>query len=1066
MARKKVGKIYIDAQLGLAQFDKDLRKLEGKLDTVSKQFTKKFQTLTLPTTLNQSAELAVKGLNLVRGAFSQLESVVGNAEDFSDLSDAFEKLYGQSEKLGKDGLLTLKRSLEEVSKIDVAKNANLAAFAGVTVDQFQQIADSAKALGDSVGINATEALNDLTRAVALGQEKLAKNYGLIVDSTKANYEYAKSVGKAVKDLSEQEKKEAERAALLKQMAERSRSLASDTDSVATAINVFHVKVKDSLLDLGTAVNQSDNLAKAIRSIGDAVSDSVKEIPNFFEHIRRVVDLGQYSFANVTQRILQPVVSGSVTEFLRDYGLTAPLDKLYETTVKIQNDLVNKNTKFLAENTAAALTNSKAKNSGSTTTNNGIAGENDLLRDTSSQLDSLKDKWTDTLREISENKLQDVLKDAIKIQDRSGFDAALEQLAKSTVTAHTKEVADALKNHIITQEQADQYFATLRDNTTKPFIEDFEKQGEELIQRLGEKERAEHEKGIEFWRSTFQNAITGVSFDLKDSLQQVAVGAAAEVANSLFGNLGGISSPQDLGGAIAQQILGALGGGSGGGLGSLLGLGGSGIGGLSGIGPVASGDAYGLSLSTGLSSGASTALTSLANFASIAAIAHGGMELANNLLDNERDWKGGAQSGAIAGAGIGTLVLPGLGTLAGAAGGGALGAALGGLIGSDVSRNPDTRARHSFANWLEEQIHNLERFSFVSQNGQLQTIAGRDFNLLEGPTSRFNAGEITSQLANYGDKAFATFTGLGQALKETLGIAEDVGGQIGLILADQFSGNIDNARLLVQQLGLSYEDLAGKLEASALRGEQRWAEFNVQIAGLKDAFEPGLEAVGAFRQAYDNFTRSGGRGIEPVKALRDLMIEAKEAGITSLGALQNQLLATGANAETVNAIFQGLTNSGITTLDQLQGLSDVQIGALVGNIESLSASLTEEWTSVGAQIDDINSKLASLPAELPVRIKIEAIGDLDALDTLNTLNGGSSVDFSEPGADSIKALSGSSGKVRVKSGSVGKGMVINVDARGASPGTEAAIVNALKSMEERVVRRSVNAVASEIGRGRL
>lgn len=113
--------------------------------------------------------------------------------------------------------------------------------------------------------------------------------------------------------------------------------------------------------------------------------------------------------------------------------------------------------------------------------------------------------------------------------------------------------------------------------------------------------------------------------------------------------------------------------------------------------------------------ADTGLGAFGQALSIAAILHGGYNLASNF--GEGNWKGGAMSGAEAGAGVGTLILPGPGTAIGAG----IGAITGGLLGAAKTgrTNKGTLARDAIR-------HGMRDTGLLDQDWNLTTSKGNKF----------------------------------------------------------------------------------------------------------------------------------------------------------------------------------------------------------------------------------------------------------------------------------------------------------------------------------------------------
>ncbi|RMD51439.1 hypothetical protein D6827_02245, partial [Candidatus Parcubacteria bacterium] len=343
--------------------------------------------------------------------------------------------------------------------------------------------------------------------------------------------------------------------------------------------------------------------------------------------------------------------------------------------------------------------------------------------------------------------------------------------------------------------------------------------------------------------------------------------------------------------------------------------------------------------------------------------------------------------------------------------------------------------------------------FNDQNGQLLNLEHFS-DILD-----FKSGEASAFFDSLSAKAQNTFNGLGTAFASIFKLDPELFDELSNILAQNLLGDIDNARLFVQQLGLSFDELKTALVEAAKQGSISWREFKNELAGLKEAFKPGLEGVGAVKKAFDNLVNSGARGFVAIKSVRDIAIEAAEKGATSLDELADALLNAGVSAEQVEIFMQALNKSGITSLDQLINASDELAGVLVGTLDEMNFHFNE----VDKTVDEVQQALTKLndfklkPKDLEIRTRITgpgakeleaqgaalggvfkgvkafAQGGIIASPTLFRHSSGLGL-AGEAGPEAILPLArNAQGQLGVISN--GGGMVVNIDARGAELGVE-------------------------------
>jgi hypothetical protein len=111
-----------------------------------------------------------------------------------------------------------KASLNTISEMDAMKAANQAMLLGVANNEkeFDELAQMAVVLGRAMGQDANKSIEDLTIGIGRQSKLILDNLGIMINTEKAYSDYAASVGKTVKQLSDAEKKQAFLNATLEQ----------------------------------------------------------------------------------------------------------------------------------------------------------------------------------------------------------------------------------------------------------------------------------------------------------------------------------------------------------------------------------------------------------------------------------------------------------------------------------------------------------------------------------------------------------------------------------------------------------------------------------------------------------------------------------------------------------------------------------------------------------------------------------------------------------------------------------------------------------------------------------
>jgi hypothetical protein len=391
----------------------------------------------------------------------------------------------------------------------------------------------------------------------------------------------------------------------------------------------------------------------------------------------------------------------------------------------------------------------------------------------------------------------------------------------------------------------------------------------------------------------------------------------------------------------------------------------------------------------------------------------------------------------------------------------IGKAIGGLFGRGP-QNKETQGRHTFANYMEDRLRDMGGLTVRDGAGGSSRLT----NFMEGSSGRFNDGKWANTLNSQAKEVKQTFSGLGEAFKEILGITEDVGGQIGFLLGENLKFNVDNARMLVKRLGLSFEEIEKQLVETGLKGERTWLEIESDIQGVAEAFKPGLAAVGAFGQAMDNLLGSGARGFEAVQSIRDIAVEAAEAGIKNFDQLRQELAKT-FDPATIDAFFKALQQRGVTSIGELMQLSDRAAGGIVADMQALGVKFTDTGKKIGDSISantssteantsalNANTKALGGKAVEPPEADLEVDGEFARG---GVITGPTRALMGEAGPEAVLPLTRRNGKLGVAmfgnigaSGTGGGGYAIHIDARGAAPGVEKSIRSAIRNSERRVL----------------
>ncbi len=746
---------------------------------------------------------------------------------------------------------------------------------------------------------------------------------------------------------------------------------------------------------------------------------------------------------------------------------------------------------------------------------------------------LKREVRDANQSLAEFRLDKSIEDAIKNLDQVSFERLQAELYKSVYDSTLEGIEAGLRGKPEAIEKA-------RLAATQAIEKNLEEQKDantRAMKDLEDKQKEAHKNAVDFWEQQIDDAISGKSKTTwKEDFTELAKGFGAELAAAISGGMdkGGKDGLKGIGGMLAELITGKKGSSSETGNGAVPEL----PGGASGIfdsikeslgfgKPTATDSAHQAGIEgpghqdgsfnqvfPGQSADADAALTTEeAHNAGIQG--PGGESGAFNSGANPGmfDSAGGSEYiGPVIAAfnakkidkankdnsGTGAAIGGGIGAFFGGPIGAKIGAAVGKMIGSMLkwgSQDKGTLLRESFETYMFKAFQKLDSVSFFDAAGKLQATKSEDYRFQLGSNNRFNQGFVdengnatnwADKLNAMADKTRGTFVGLGEAMEEVMGIEEDMGGQFAFLFAENFK-TIDNARLFVQQFGMDLEEVTEKMVEAGRTGEMSWAEVQIAVDGLTEAFKPGLEAVGAVGAAFKELMESGGRGIPALKAIKDIAVEAIEAGLT-IDTLKKKLLSEGYSETDAEALMIAMRERGIKTLEEMANASDMLAGSVVASVNANSEAMRESWASMKADLDGVTKQLKEIPDKIVSNIELNVNANLSD-DARKVIESGAGNGVSVPGVTKFAkgglisrpsyfgmsggiGLAGEAGHeflmpaARLPDGSMGvramggKGVGggdvnITVYAPNAAPGMEQKIAESIRRMKGDIVAEAVN-----------
>jgi hypothetical protein len=241
--------------------------------------------------------------------------MVKSAMETQSIRIAFENLASGAGQSSDELLKSLKAASKgAISEYDLMLSANKAMVLGVATnsEQFASLMEVARDRARAMGLTTTQAFNDIVTGIGRGSRMILDNLGIIVSLETANEEYAKSLGKTVEALTEDEKKQALLNAVLEQ---GQASLDKTSQNTMTASEMFEA-LKASIKDLSDGIGSNllpvfNDVVVRIKNIVSNIVGWVKEHPELAKQLTLIAGaLGIFLGVVGTALILIPKIKAA------------------------------------------------------------------------------------------------------------------------------------------------------------------------------------------------------------------------------------------------------------------------------------------------------------------------------------------------------------------------------------------------------------------------------------------------------------------------------------------------------------------------------------------------------------------------------------------------------------------------------------------------------------------------------------------------------------------------------------------------------------------------------------
>lgn len=377
---------------------------------------------------------------------------------------------------------------------------------------------------------------------------------------------------------------------------------------------------------------------------------------------------------------------------------------------------------------------------------------------------------------------------------------------------------------------------------------------------------------------------------------------------------------------------------------------------------------------------------------------------------------------------------------------------GGFLGDFVAglfeNNGDSQAqaRKGIESWLEETLGS---------------------NVVFGDRGRFSGSDwATGFWESMNQETGQAWVSVGEAITSLLGVAEDVGPQIGLILSENFS----NPLRVVEELGLGTEQLIDLVVQQGIATGKTAHEIEVMIQGIMNLNDVTTQTNKTVEESFTAVLTNSENVADQIDAVRDLALSAMQQGGKTAGDLQSFLVETTSFADNqIAALMQALSQRGITSLEDLSNASAREITGVLADMQTMEIEWGEMiFTIQNAEgaVKSYADSISSIPDSVSTTINRRIVttetlnpGGVEKLARGGLINSPTMVSHNqlagEAGPEAVLPLARtSSGDLGVKMAGRSGGVVVNIaiDASGSAHGVEMAV-------DEVLARRTPEIVAA-------
>lgn len=279
--------VKVDAQGAISTFDNlgnKVSEFSGKADDASSRSEMLGAAI---------GNIAVASGALLAAMVPVIAKFAEQGDKVNDVTEGFNELTAKAGGVSDVFLGNLRTGTQGmISDFELMRKANDALIAGLKPEQFETVAAAAKQFADKTGIDATQAIDQLSNALQTGNQRVLKQYQVFLDTTAVTEQYATAHGKLASQITETEKVEAIRAAALVKLAQNTKSAAEQTLGLGDRIDQLKTSLTNAINKIAAGIDQSKFLAQAFEILAKSalwLSEQVSKVFSDLDgYIRRSV----------------------------------------------------------------------------------------------------------------------------------------------------------------------------------------------------------------------------------------------------------------------------------------------------------------------------------------------------------------------------------------------------------------------------------------------------------------------------------------------------------------------------------------------------------------------------------------------------------------------------------------------------------------------------------------------------------------------------------------------------------------------------------------------------------